>query len=100
MGFIIINSLNKIIILFAERKMSNPANYSPYNKTYKFLLFQNQAYHERNKINAKPCVRTNLRYFKGQNQSQNGSFYNPEQSSAEILNVRHLITVAISHRIK
>lgn len=25
--------------------MSNPANYSPYNKTYKFILFQNQAYH-------------------------------------------------------
>lgn len=44
--------------------MSNLAHYSPYNKTYKFLLFQNQAYHEKNKHNAKPCVRTNLRYSK------------------------------------
>ena len=42
--------------------MSNLANYSPYNKTYKFMLFQNQAYHEKNKRQAKPCVRTNLRY--------------------------------------
>ena len=44
--------------------MSNLANYSPYNKTYKFLLFQNQAYHERNKQTAKPCVKTNLRYVR------------------------------------
>lgn len=42
--------------------MSNPANYSPYNKTYKFILFQNQAYHQRNKRNISPCVRTNLRH--------------------------------------
>ena len=42
--------------------MSNLANYSPYNKTYKFLMFQNQAYHTKNKNNAKPCVKTNLRY--------------------------------------
>lgn len=53
--------------------MSNLANYSPYNKTYKYLMFQNQAYHERNKINAKPCVRTNVRYGK----PKNNSFYNP-----------------------
>ena len=42
--------------------MSNLANYSPYNKTYKFILFQNQAYHERNKRNISPCVRTNMRH--------------------------------------
>ena len=42
--------------------MSNLANYSPYNKTYKFLLYQNQAYHERNKRNASPLVKTNLRH--------------------------------------
>ena len=42
--------------------MSNLANYSPYNKTFKFVLFQNQAYHEKNKRLAKPCVRTNIRY--------------------------------------
>ena len=42
--------------------MSNLANYSPYNKTYKFILFQNQAYHERNKRNISPCVRTNLKH--------------------------------------
>ena len=41
--------------------MSNLGNYSPYNKTYKFILFQNQAYHERNKCNASPMVRSNLR---------------------------------------
>ena len=50
---------NNFIVLL---KMSNLANYSPYNKTYKFLLFQNQAYHERNKKEAKPCIRSNLRY--------------------------------------
>lgn len=74
--------------------MSNPANYSPYNKTFKFLMFQNQAYHERNKINAKPCVRTNLRYLK--NQGQSVSFYNPEQSNSEVLNVHMLSDVEIS----
>lgn len=42
--------------------MSNLANYSPYNKTYRFILFQNQAYHERNKRNISPCVRTNMRH--------------------------------------
>lgn len=42
--------------------MSNLANYSPYNKTYKFILFQNQAYHHKNKIHASPLVRTNLRH--------------------------------------
>lgn len=41
--------------------MSNLANYSPYNKTYKFICFQNQAYHEANKERVKPMVRTNLR---------------------------------------
>jgi hypothetical protein len=29
--------------------MANIANYSPYNKTFKFICFQNQAYHEANK---------------------------------------------------
>ena len=43
-------------------EMSNLANYSPYNKTYKFIMFQNQAYHEKNKKNAMPCIRSNLRY--------------------------------------
>lgn len=54
--------------------MSNLANYSPYNKTFKFLMFQNQAYHEKNKRTVKPCVRTNLRYAK----SLNNSYNNPE----------------------
>jgi len=52
--------------------MSNPANYSPYNKTYKFILFQNQAYHERNKRNVSPCVRTNLRHSLSDRQTQTG----------------------------
>ena len=56
--------------------MSNLANYSPYNKTYKFLLFQNQAYHERNKSQAKPCIRTNLRYLRP---STSSFQLNPEQ---------------------
>ena len=56
--------------------MSNLANYSPYNKTYKFLLFQNQAYHERNKKTAKPCVKTNLRYVRP---STSSFEINPEQ---------------------
>lgn len=42
--------------------MSNLGNYSPYNKSYKFILLQNQAYHERNKRNVSPCVQTNLRH--------------------------------------
>ena len=42
--------------------MSNLANYSPYNKTYKFILFQNQAYHEKAKRDMIPVVRTNLKY--------------------------------------
>lgn len=58
--------------------MSNLANYSPYNKTFKFLMFQNQAYHERNKRNVKPCVRTNLRYAKSLSQS----FQNPETNKS------------------
>lgn len=62
--------------------MSNLANYSPYNKTYKFLLFQNQAYHERNKRTAKPCVRTNLRYA-----NLIRSFQNPEVSRSAIHSV-------------
>jgi hypothetical protein len=44
--------------------MSNIANYSPHNKSFKFILFQNQAYHDANKKNVKPCVRTNIRYRK------------------------------------
>jgi hypothetical protein len=31
--------------LFIILLMSNLANYSPYNKSYKFILLQNQAYH-------------------------------------------------------
>lgn len=58
--------------------MSNLANYSPYNKTFKFLLFQNQAYHEKNKREAKPHVRTNLRYQKLSSSFQSE---NPEQNS-------------------
>ena len=50
--------------------MSNLANYSPYNKTYKFLMFQNQAYHQKNKANVKPCVHTNVRYPKTSHQSR------------------------------
>ena len=42
--------------------MSNPANYSPYNKSYKFIAYQNQAYHLKNKFNASPEVRTNLKH--------------------------------------
>lgn len=71
--------------------MSNLANYSPYNKTYKFLLFQNQAYHEKNKINAKPCVRTNLRYEKGLSRS----YYNPELSQSDFFNVIILLLIEI-----
>ena len=51
--------------------MSNLANYSPYNKTYKFILFQNQAYHEKNKRTAKPCIRSNLRYSSSSNNNTN-----------------------------
>lgn len=57
--------------------MSNPANYSPYNKTYKFILYQNQAYHEKNKRNAKPCVKTNIRYRKV---NEKAELFNPELS--------------------
>ncbi len=38
------------------------SHYSPYNKTYRYILFQNQAYHIKNKRNASPEVRTNLRH--------------------------------------
>ena len=41
-------SIQTIILIIQEAlksKMSNLANYSPYNKTYKFIMFQNQAYH-------------------------------------------------------
>lgn len=55
--------------------MSNHANYSPYNKSYKFILFQNQAYHQRNKRNISPCVRTNLRH----SLSRNSYKKNPER---------------------
>ena len=48
--------------MFIILLMSNLGNYSPYNKTYKFILFQNQAYHERNKRNASPMIRSNLRH--------------------------------------
>ena len=41
----------------------NFANYSPYNKSYRFICFQNQAYHEKNKKNASPCVKSNIRYL-------------------------------------
>lgn len=37
-------------------------NYSPYNKTYRYILYQNQAYHMKNKRNASPEVRTNIRH--------------------------------------
>lgn len=40
-------------------------------------MFQNQVYHERNKIMAKPCVRTNLRYNKNKSQDKY-SYFNPE----------------------
>lgn len=56
--------------------MSNLGNYSPYNKTYKFILFQNQAYHERNKRNANPCIRTNLQHSLSR---KNSSARNPER---------------------
>ena len=56
--------------------MSNLANYSPYNKTYKFLMFQNQAYHEKNKQHSKPCVKTNIRYpKKASNPESNEIFF-------------------------
>jgi hypothetical protein len=41
--------------------MSNIGNYSPYNKSFKFICFQNKAYHEANKATMRPVVRTNLR---------------------------------------
>lgn len=44
--FIIFSQFSKGDYKFIEPTlMSNPANYSPYNKTYKFIMFQNQAYH-------------------------------------------------------
>jgi hypothetical protein len=70
--------------------MSNLANYSPYNKTYKFIVFQNQAYHEKAKRNSRPVIRTNLRYnqpsqekmraISSQDRS-NEMFANPENSN-------------------
>jgi hypothetical protein len=50
----------------------NIANYSPYNKSYRFLCFQNKAYHEKNKKNMSPTVKTNLKYF------MNSASTNPE----------------------
>jgi hypothetical protein len=41
--------------------MANLVPYSPYNKSFKFICFQNKAYHEANKLNMKPVVRTNIR---------------------------------------
>jgi hypothetical protein len=65
----------RLIILF----MSNLANYSPYNKSYKFILLQNQAYHERNKRNISPCVQTNLRH----SLSRQAYRSNPEKSPVQ-----------------
>ena len=61
--------------------MSDPATYSPYNKTYKFILFQNQAYHERNKRNISPCVRSNLRHSISRNRPTNPEVFPHPRSS-------------------
>lgn len=42
--------------------MSNLGRYSPVNKSYKFIAYQNQAYHLKNMFNASPEVKTNLKH--------------------------------------
>ena len=41
--------------------MSNLGRYSPFNRSFQFMHLQNSAYHLKNKQNAKPLVKTNLK---------------------------------------
>lgn len=38
--------------------------YNPFNKTYKYTYFLNQAYHIKNKTEAAPCIDSNITYTK------------------------------------
>jgi hypothetical protein len=41
--------------------MSGLRSYSPFNRSYQFMHFQNSAYHKKNKLTARPLVKTNLK---------------------------------------